>query len=329
VSRRRGRWERLSALLDHAASPRSSLTVDELDELAALYRQATGDLAIARRDFPRDRVTSFVNQLVTRGHAIIYRQPPASLRRLRQFFTTDLPREYRAAWRYMLASAALFFGPLIAMTIAIIIAPDVAALVLPSSLLTEVKGGNTWFDFELSQRSLLASLIMTNNIRVCLIALGGGMLAGLGTVAALLSNGVHIGAVMGTLIAYGLADRLVGFVSAHGFLELSVIVISGGCGLMLGRAMVWPGLQARGQALQAAAGRAVRMVTGSLLLLVIAGLIEGFVSPANFAWQLKLAIGLVTGVALYAYLLLAGREPARLRAASAFSSPGSGSPSRA
>src|SRR6476469_5830867 len=122
VAHRRGRWERLSALLDRARS-RRTLSVDELDEMAVLYRRATGDLAIARRDFPTDRATLFVNQLVTRGHAIIYRERPASLRRLGRFFAVELPREYRAAWPYLLVSAALFFGPLIAIAAAILIAP--------------------------------------------------------------------------------------------------------------------------------------------------------------------------------------------------------------
>ena len=66
-------------------------------------------------------------------------------------------------------------------------------------------------------RSLMASLIMTNNIRVSLLALGGGMLAGIGTVLALVDNGVEIGAVAGVLIAYGLGERLVWFVAAHSF----------------------------------------------------------------------------------------------------------------
>src|SRR3954462_2698736 len=100
VARRRDRWARLSALLDRARAPRQRLSVDELDELAVLYRRTTGDLAIARRDFPSDRATLFVNQLVARAHAIIYRERPAPFRRLRRYFTAELPREYRAAWPY-------------------------------------------------------------------------------------------------------------------------------------------------------------------------------------------------------------------------------------
>jgi uncharacterized membrane protein SpoIIM required for sporulation len=325
VARRRDRWERLSVLLDRASSPRHALSVDELEELAVLYRRAVSDLAIARRDFPEDRATLFVNQLVTRGHAVIYRERPATWRRLGHFFTTDLPREYRAAWPYLLAATALLFLPLVAMALAVVIAPDAAELVLPSSLLSQMKAGETWFDIELEKRSLASSFIMTNNIRVALLALGGGMLAGVGTVASLVYNGVLIGAVAGALIAYGLADRLVGFVSPHGFIELSVIAIAGGCGLMLGRAILWPGLQPRGQALVETAGHAVRLLTGVLPLLVVAGLIEGFISPAQFPWPYKLAIGITTAILLYSYLFLLGNQEQRpLTEARGPSSPGSG-----
>lgn len=319
VARRRARWERLSALINRATSPRSNLSVDELDELARLYRQVTGDLALARRDFPEDRATLFINQLVTRAHGVIYRDPPAPLSQLRRFFARELPQQYRSAWPYVAAAAALFFTPLVAAVIAILVAPDTAALILPPSLLAEIKDGHTWFDAEPATRSALAAFIMTNNIGVAFFALAGGMLAGVGTLAVLVYNGVHIGAIAGALAAYGLADRLVGFVSPHGFLELSVIVIAGGCGLMLGRAIVWPGLQTRGQALVEAGARSVRLLLGSLPFLAVAGLIEGFVSPAHFDWPFKLAIGVATAVVMYAYLLLVGRSTA----ARAPSAPGS------
>jgi uncharacterized membrane protein SpoIIM required for sporulation len=307
VATRRPRWERLNALLNRAGSPRGGISVDDLEELARLYRQTTSDLATARRDFPTDRSTQYVNQLVARGHAVIYREPATAAGQLKRFFTRGLPPEYRAAWPYVIAAAALFFVPLIASLIAVAISPDAANLFLPSSVLSEIKAGAEWFDTELPRRSLSASLIMTNNIRVAFMALAGGMLAGFGTVYVLLSNGLSIGAVMGAFVAFGLTTRLLWFVSPHGFLELSVIVISGACGLMLARAIVWPGLRPRGETLVEAGSRSVRLLLGVLPFLVLAGLLEGFVSPADFAWQLKLAIGLFTACVMYGYLLLVGR----------------------
>jgi uncharacterized membrane protein SpoIIM required for sporulation len=309
VASRRPRWDRLSTLLRRAGSPRSGLTIDELDELARLYRQTASDLARARRDFPDDRATLFVNQLVARGHALIYREPAAPFSEFLRFFARTLPAEYRSAWRYLLAAAGLFFGPLLAAALVVAISADAATLLLPPTVIAEIKAGAEWFDIELPRRSLAASFIMTNNIQVAFLALAGGMLAGFGTVYALVFNGLFIGALMGTFVAYGLTTRLLWFVSPHGFLELSVVVVAGGCGLMLARAIVWPGLIPRGDALVDAGRRSVRLLLGVLPFLVVAGLIEGFVSPTDFAWPFKLAIGLATAVVMYGYLLLVGRGP--------------------
>jgi uncharacterized membrane protein SpoIIM required for sporulation len=292
-------------------SGRRRLAVDELEELARLYRQTTGDLAVARRDFPDDGSTLYVNQLVARAHAVIYREAPSPLSRLKDFFLRDLPREYRSSWPYLLAAAALFFGPWLAAVVAILLSPGNAALMVPPVLLDRISGGETWFDIDGPKRSFVASFIMTHNMEVAFLAVAGGMLAGVGTAAALVYNGLELGAVTGALIAYGLGDRLLGFVSPHGFLELSAIVIAGGCGLMLGQAIVWAGLRPRREALVEAGGRAMRLLMGSQPFLVVAGLLEGFVSPAGFPWPFKLAIGLATAVGLYGYLLLAGRTDSR------------------
>jgi len=324
VATRRPRWERLSALLGRAGSPRGGLSVDELDELARLYRRATSDLARARRDFPDDRATLFVNQLVARGHAVIYRGSATPVSQIRLFFTRTLPVEYRSAWPYLVAAAALFFGPLIAALVAVAISSDAASLILPAPIISEIRAGAEWFDIELPRRSLAASLIMTNNLQVSFFALAGGMLAGFGTVYVLVLNGLSIGALIGAFVAYGLVPRLIWFVAPHGFLELSVIVVAGACGFVLARAIVWPGLRPRGEALVEAGGRSVRLLLGLLPFLVVAGLIEGFVSPADFAWQFKLAIGLLTAVVMYGYLLLVGRGSRRFTGATAPSAPGSG-----
>lgn len=307
VGRRRSRWNRLSELLQRASSARRSLSIEEIDELASLYRRTTSDLAIARRDFPEDRITLFINELVTRAHAVIYRDSPAPLSRLRRFFLSDFPREYRASWPYLVAAAALFFGPMLAAVIAILVAPEAAQLLVPPSILADIKGGETWFDIDFSKRPYAAAFIMTNNMQVSFLALGAGMLGGVGTVFVLAFNGLFIGGIMGALSAHGLADRLFGFVSPHGFLELSAIVIAGACGLMLGKAIVWAGLRPRREALVEAGGCSIRLLTGSQPFLVAAGLLEGFVSPAEFPWPFKLAIGLGTAALMYGYLLLFGR----------------------
>jgi uncharacterized membrane protein SpoIIM required for sporulation len=106
-------------------------------------------------------------------------------------------------------------------------------------------------------------------------------------------------------LSAGLAE----FVVAHGFIELSVIFLAGGCGLYLGDGLLRPGLLSRSAALVQRAGIGVRLIFGSAPLLVIAGLIEGFISPSGLHWTFKLAVGLATGLLLHLYWLRAGRAP--------------------
>jgi uncharacterized membrane protein SpoIIM required for sporulation len=94
----------------------------------------------------------------------------------------------------------------------------------------------------------------------------------------------------------------------HGVIELSCIFIAGGAGLLIGSALVMPGDLSRADALKSRGRDAVRLMMGVAVLLVVAGTIEGFISPAPIRPAIKFSIGAVTGLALYSYLLLAGRD---------------------
>jgi uncharacterized membrane protein SpoIIM required for sporulation len=310
VAQRRARWERLATLLERATGGRKvPLSIDELDELLRLYRLTTTDLALARREFPGDRITLLINQLVARTYGYVYRDVPSPIRQLRRFYGHDLPVAYRSAWPFLATAAALLFIPWIVAMLAIIIAPETAALMLPPAMLSEIKSGHTWFSVGTAERPAMSSFIMTNNMEVSILALGGGIFAGLGTIYVLFENGLSLGATTGALIAYHLQADLLAWIGPHSFLELSVVVASGASGLMIGHAVIWPGLRPRGDALADAAGRSVRLLLGLFPFLMLAGLLEGFISPSHLAWTYKLAIGVATGIGLYGYLLLVGRSP--------------------
>jgi uncharacterized membrane protein SpoIIM required for sporulation len=134
------------------------------------------------------------------------------------------------------------------------------------------------------------------------------MVLGILTAYVLVLNGVLLGAVFGYTQAYGLAGDLAAFVSSHGFIELSVVFMAGGAGLQMAWGVLSPGLYGRREALGRAAQRAVLLLIGCVPLLVIAGLIEGFVSPSGLPHAVKYAIGPATGAALYLFLWRGGRE---------------------
>jgi uncharacterized membrane protein SpoIIM required for sporulation len=283
---------------------------DQIEALARAYRQAVCDLAIAQRDFPDDQLTLSLNSLASRAHMRLYRAPAPSWRRFGQFFWADFARRFRAAHSYLLTSALLLFGPAVLAYLGALFDPTLRDALVPEHLRQVMEGGRTWTDIQPTLRPGMATLVFTNNIQVAFLAFAGGVLFGLGTAYVLISNGLSLGGVLGAAQYYGVAPLLWSFVSPHGYLELTCIVIAGAAGLMLGNALLRPGLQLRREALARAARRAVELVVGAAPVLVIAGLIEGFISPSELPVPVKLVVGPLTGIALYALLLSVGRRRA-------------------
>ena len=160
-----------------------------------------------------------------------------------------------------------------------------------------------WIDVPVNERPYFSSFIMQNNIQVTFLAFGGGMTSGLLTIWIMVFNGLLLGGLTGLTAHHGVGFELWTFVIGHGVVELTVIFIAGGAGLMLGWAILQPGLRRRRDALTLAAQEAVKLLIGCVPLLVIAGLIEGFISPNEQLHSLvKWGVGLGSGLLLYGYL---------------------------
>lgn len=310
IALKRSSWERLTTLLNRAQIGLVGLSAEELQELGRLYRQATSDLAVARRDFPSHAVNEYLNALVGRAHSQIYKEKSARLHQMLVFFSDTFPRIFRETWGYTLASFLMFMLPAVVSFILAYRDPDAVTLLLPGiqDTITDIKNGREWWrSINEDGRTASASLIMTNNIRVTFLAFAGGVLFGVFTLYILALNGIMLGSIAGAAQLFQFADNLWGFVAAHGMIELSVIFIAGGAGLQLGWSIIRPGLLTRRAALVVAARRAAQLLLGCVPLLVIAGLIEGFISPSELPLAFKLFVSLGSGILLYSYLLLSGR----------------------
>jgi uncharacterized membrane protein SpoIIM required for sporulation len=309
VAERSDGWEDLDQLMRRAGRRPSKLAPDEIRRLGTRYRAAAGDLALARRRFPGDPVVARLDALVGRARHLVYDSGP---RRgsLREFVTSGFWRRVAERPGLLALSALLLF---VSAALAAVWAwrdPGAAAGLVPAEFrsITEPRPAGQDLGLAVDQQAAFASAILTNNIRVAMLAFGGGLFVGVGTAFVLVFNGVLLGAVAGLAIGAGNGRPFFELVSAHGVLEMTCIVFAGAAGLRLGDAILHPGTRRRGEALREEARGAIEIFLGAAALLVLAGLVEGFVTPRGLGLGPVLVVGVGLGVAVWTLVLWRGRR---------------------
>jgi uncharacterized membrane protein SpoIIM required for sporulation len=311
ITKRKDNWERLEDLLSILeTSPLRGLPRAEVREFGELYRRAATDLAIARAETRDPKLINYLNSLVIRAHGKIYRAEGQGLNLIWQFFAKDFPQTFRKRWRPIALAFAVFtlFG--IASFLLCYYDFNFADSLGLGGIRNAAQTDEKWWLSLNDANQVGASQILTNNILVSLLAFAYGAFFGIGTIYILIINGLSIGGVLGvcykTNPAFG--NALVEFMIGHGVIELSCIFIAAGAGMLIGYSLVNPGDLTRTEALKKNGLDAARLAIGCAVLLVIAGIIEGFLSPSNLPAYIKYGTGILTGIAMYSYLLLVGRE---------------------
>jgi uncharacterized membrane protein SpoIIM required for sporulation len=183
-------------------------------------------------------------------------------------------------------------------------------------MMETIERRHMWTDSIVAIKPVASSGIMTNNLTVAFTAFAMGITAGLGTIYMMATNGVLIGVIGAATWRAGMALQLWSFVAAHGVLELPAIFIAGGAGLEIARGMLFPGMLPRKESLARAGERGVRLLLGTIPMLVIAGVIEGFFLSSNAPVAMKFALAAVLFAALLSYLFLVGRPQTKTATAS-------------
>ena len=321
VRARRDAWERLEDLVGRAQkSQMGALSNDELHELGTLYRRASADLARAQTRYNTtlagQELVRTLNALVRRAHAQIYAAPVsnAAPKQAWAWLFYGFPAAFRRHWRAIALAALLMYGPALASYIMVWSDASNTRLFLDQSIVQTVEeraqkklttgwGGNTSYK-GVVESPAISGFIMTNNIRVSMMAVALGVTAGLGTGLVLIQNGLMIGSLAGVASNNNVDYLFWSVILPHGILELSAIAIAGGAGFVLARAIYAPGDLPRRDALKIAGGEAAQLLVGVAALLVIAGLIEGFITPAALSPDFKMGFAAMTALALAAYLFV-------------------------
>ena len=280
-----------------------SASPDDVLEVVRAYPEIARDLAIARRASANGPLTKYLEGVYLQLHRSLFRSPAAFWRGVQRLFTHDAAAAARELRWHIAAVTALFVACLGAGAWLVGTYPELATLFASEKMIEGVQRGELWTDNLLGvfPSSLLSMQIFTNNIVVSLFALSLGVLYGLGTFYIIAMNGLSIGGIFAFTAQYGVAERLFEFTAAHGFVELSVVCISGAVGASLGEALARPGELTRAAAFQRAVARGMRLMVVCLVFLVGAGLLEGFVSPDP---RFRLAARLAIGLAYFALFLL-------------------------
>ena len=311
LEKRKPHWSKLEALLNQSdKSGLKSLSRSDLQELSLLYRQTAADLAAIREDRGSVHFARYVNQLLVRAHNTIYSGHRASTKGMLSFFWTTYPAAFRRNMTHCLLATLIFAVAGVVGAALTYQNPDFKVKLLGPEMVETIDRHQMWTHSIVGIKPLASSAIMTNNMSVGFTTFALGITGGLGTIYMMAYNGLLIGVIGVACWLSGMSLQLWSFVAPHGVLELPAIFIAGGAGLRIAQGLLFPGVLPRRDSLARAGTEAVQLLLGTIPILIIAGLIEAFVSPTGLAIPLKFSVAASMFVLLNIYLFGLGRRPA-------------------
>jgi len=308
-------WNRLEAIVSKTSKKGvRALDDKELHELTRLYPAVAIDVARARMYNIDPMTQKRINQIAISAHGLLYRRKNVRyLQTIWEFFCYGYPRLFRRLWPYITLATVLFVICILGSYVSTQVKPSNAYIFVPGQLdLTDEDPGVSGKDISERFRRIpkppMAAGIMANNISVAFKAFALGITAGIGTCYVIIFNSMVLGGFAGHFSNHGLAYEFWSFIAPHGVLEIFAILVSAAAGLRLGLSLVLPGELKRSASLRVGAQDAVLLVLGTIPMFIIAGFIEGFVTPSYIPGAMKIILGVTITLLTIAYLILAGRS---------------------
>ncbi len=291
-----------------------ALPPEKIFELGRLYRATTSDLAYAQgRGYDR-ALLEYLNRSIARAHAHVYaRGPESSMKRLADFYARGFPREFRRSLPYVVICAAITVACAMVAYVLVRNNPADAYALLPKFLVPETirkSLHDSNFAVDPSFAPAMSAMIVANNVKVAIIAFAGSVTLGVLTVYIIAFNGLMLGGMGALFSNAGFGSDYWATIAPHGIIELTAIQIAGAAGLLIAAGAVYPGRRRRRDLIVANAKRAGTLIIGVASMLIVAGAIEGFVSPQRLSASVRVAVGLFTAVLMILYFGGAGRSRA-------------------
>ncbi len=250
--------------------------------LADLYIEILEDLSYARTFFPKSDLIPYLNSLANRAHRKIYRSKKENSNRLVNFYKTDFPLMFYKYQKYLLISFAVFLLFTIIGWYSLTRDYNFVRLILGDDYvnmtLDNIDKGDPMAVYKSGNSMGMFLGITLNNIMVAFRAFVFGIIFLVGTLYIMMYNGVMLGAFLGFFNEHNLLWESFRTIWIHGTIEISVIIIAGAAGLVLGSGFLFPGTYTRLYSLKRAGKEGVKIILSTIPFFIIAGFLEGFVT---------------------------------------------------
>lgn len=311
-------WKELESVLGElTTNPLRRMSLSEIQRLHYLYERCSADLVRLDTFSTEPQLREYLESLVARAYGEIHETRGTSRIEWKKTLLA-FPRAFRRHLKaFQLSVAVTILGCMFGW-FALHQDPHAKAVLMPFPGLLDSPGERVAHEESAKEDRLkgvkgtFAAQLMTNNIRVTLLAMAAGITWGAGTLILLFYNGVILGAVMFDYITGGQSVFLAGWLLPHGSIEIPAILIGGQAGFILAGALIgWGEHTPRAQRFRAVSGDLFAIAGGAAAMLVWAGIMEAFVSQYHqpvLPYALKITVGICEMLALIGFLGWAGRE---------------------
>ncbi len=299
-------WARLEDLTKDLQRTRQKLTPEQLDELLMRYERTSAHLSHVRSTYGDPQLTARLTRAVSDARAVIYAGQDRAGGAARTFFRSTFPAAVWVARSQIVISTAALLIPFAAVAIWLANSPAAIEALAPPALREAYINEDFESYYSSAPAAEFSTQVLTNNIRVSFLAFVAGIALAIPTILLLAYNGANVGVAAGLFHDAGQADRFWGLILPHGLLELTAIIVAGAAGIRLGWAIIVPGDRTRSKALVDEAQRSVSIIIGLIIVFILAGLIEGFVTPSSLPTSARISIGAAAFAAFWGYIFAFG-----------------------